>query len=328
MSNHEEWKSVGKDAMIWSLNNYATIRYMEEGLFRENVNRRVDGAKEKIQLVLPDSRCYSLTQLTTTLDTASIGLISVSNYELTEFPSCRSVRILVLRCFNGELTSFGSYENLETLELTGIVSLKSIGNMGKLVCLSVAAAIPTMDIFPLEQLISFQLLSDKGSFGKIQDRFLMLEDLRLFCGSSFSLPTHGSVLRKLKFFSLVNYKTANLSGLEKLISLTVQSVSTLLGMEAIVPRLTILRGDSYFLTSEGYHYYPQMNEFVDGNAPGTLTVEQINQDLRFPVAHIYVSRPIRFLQGDLVLGDRVKSLKIVNIHFRSFQGVRTRRYFR
>jgi hypothetical protein len=255
MSNHEEWKPVRKDAMIWSLNNYATIRYMEEGLFRENVNRRVDGAKEKIQLVLPDSRCYSLTQLTTTLDTASIGLISVSNYELTEFPSCRSVRILVLRCFNGELTSFGSYENLETLELTEIVSLKSIGNMGKLMCLSVAAAIPTMDIFPLEQLISFQLLSDKGSFGNIQDRFLMLEDLRLFRGSSFSLPS----LRKLKFLSSVNYKTVNLSGLEKLISLTVQSVSTLLGMEAIVPRLTILRGDSYFLTSEGYHYYPQMN---------------------------------------------------------------------
>jgi hypothetical protein len=75
---------VRKDTMIWSLNNFAIASYMEAGLFRAHVDQRVDGAKEKIQLVLSDSKCYSLTQLITSLDTTCIGLISISNYELTE----------------------------------------------------------------------------------------------------------------------------------------------------------------------------------------------------------------------------------------------------
>jgi hypothetical protein len=60
VSNCEEWRSNRKDAMIWSLNKYEIKKYMEDDSFRAKINLRVDGAKQKVQLILPDFSCYSL----------------------------------------------------------------------------------------------------------------------------------------------------------------------------------------------------------------------------------------------------------------------------
>jgi hypothetical protein len=259
-------------------------------------------------------------------DTSCIGLISISNYELDEFPSCSSVQTLILRSFSQKLKRLGNYEHLEVLELTGGAYLESIGKIEKLFFLSLDS-IGSYCLFPLEQLISFQLHYDGGKFERIQDRFLLLKSLQLNVRTSFSLSSHGSALKKLKTLSLTNYKIATLSGLDQLESLTVQLVVTLQGKEEIFPRLTSFQGDNCLLKDD-INNCPELTAFFDDYAPRNLSVDQVNRCLQLPVVHMSVSYgSIRFPKIDLVLGDRVKTLQMSNVEFRSFQGVAPGRYF-
>jgi hypothetical protein len=325
VSNSEEWRSVRKDTMIWSLNKYESKRYLRDNSFRAIINDRVQGSKQKIALIYPDPMVYSLTQLHTVLDTSYIGLISVSNYRFTDFPSCRSVHTIILHS-TAQLRSLGSYENLAVLKLIGGSFLASIGRMGKLVALALNS-VRTSCLFPLEQLISFHLLQEEGKFGQHQHRFTSLEDLTLINGISFSLPTHGSALKKLKSLSLTDYEVANLSGLESLISLSVCRVATLLGKEEIFPQLRKIQGDDYFV-KEGINNYPQLNKLVISQLPYNFTVDQFNQSLQFPTVVVSVQSGIRqFREEDLIIGAKVKSVEIQFLDFRGFQGVLPGRYF-
>jgi hypothetical protein len=324
VSNREEWRSLRKDAMIWSLNKFESKKYIDDDSFRPSMDNRVTGSKQKIQLFLPNVDEYSLTQLKSSLDTSYIGFISILNYKLAEFPSCRSVEILILHSLR-EIKKLGSYENLKMLELRGWSTLESIGDMRKLSFLSLNSL--KSCLFPLEQLLSFQLLNDQGEFEQQRNRFLLLEDLQLSNGNSFSLPAHGIALKNLKSLSLTEYETANFSGLRHLKSLTLLKVTTLLGAEEIFPQLTKLQGDSYFLR-EGIEKFPQLNEFVDHSVSADLPVEQFKQCWKIPVVHVSVlGDNIRTLMEDCVVGEKVRSLQIRNVNFRSFQGVQPGRYF-
>jgi hypothetical protein len=331
VSNREEWRAVRRDAMIWSLNKHETKKYMEDAEFRAIINLRVDGTKQKIQLVIPDfSSCYSFTQLKTSIDTDCIGVISITRYQFSEFPSCRCVQTLTLKCV-ANLKKLGSYANLEVLELFGSSTLESIGKMEKLVCLSLDD-IGSSCLFPLEQLISFQSLYDDKSFVTVQHRFLALQNLQLQNshlndGNSFPFASHGLGLKRLKSLSLRKYKNPNISGLENLTSLSIESVHTLLGKEEILPTLTKLKGNSYFL-KDGLEYFPQLNEFHDENAPNNLTIDQLNQCLQLPIMRIGISNgPLRFPKSDLILGEQLRTFQISGLHCRSFQGINRGRYF-
>jgi hypothetical protein len=314
--NSKEWRSVRKDAMIWSLNKYAIKKYMDDELFRANINDM--DSKQKIQLILQNCNTYSLTQLQTALDTRHIGLIDISNYALPEFPSSKSVQTLILNNEKNELRILGNYENLETLELTGASTLTSIGNMEKLLHLSLGQ-VGISCLFPLEQLISFHLDFDGGNFEQFQDRFLLLEHLYLFYGICFSLSTHNSSLKKLKSLSLAHYDVVNLSGLDQLISLNVRSVVTLLGKEEIFPKLRILQSNEYFLN------YSQLNKLSISKLPANLTVDYINQCLQFP--NVQLGNSLHLPEDHLVIDKKVKMMRIQSGNFRSFRGVLPGRYF-
>jgi hypothetical protein len=122
--------------MIWSLNKYEIKKYLEDGSFRASLIQQLNGPRRKIQLILPYIIGFSPTHLRMALDTDHIGLISISNYTLTDFPACRSVQKLILRSFANRLSRLGSYESLHSLEITGC-SIERIGQMEKLLYLSV-----------------------------------------------------------------------------------------------------------------------------------------------------------------------------------------------
>jgi hypothetical protein len=320
VSNRPEWRLTRHDAMIWSLNKYQIKKYMEDDSFRSLINLR-SATTQKLQLVLPDFRCYSFTHLKTSLDTSCIGFISISSYELAEFPSCKSVHTLILQSFNQKLTSLGSYENLKILELSGGLVLSSIGMMQKLLFLCLDG-IGSSCLFPLEQLISFQLLSDNGKFVHIQHRFLLLEHLRLNIGSSFALSTHCSALNKLKSLSLSNYQTVNLSGLQKLTILSVHLVTNLLGMDELLPQLIKVQGDISFLNC------PQLKLFVDHYTPSDLSVTQLHKCLQLPVVRMSLfNGSVQLPESNVIIGEKLKDLQISGVHVRSFESVLPGRYF-
>jgi hypothetical protein len=179
-------------------------------------------------------------------------------------------------------------------------------------------------VFPLEQLISFELLFDNGTFELSQDRFLSLQRLRLNYGNSFSLSTHGLALKGLRSLSLSNYNVVNLSGLNQLTTLTVRSVRTLLGKEEIFPRLKTLNGDKYFV-HEGVRDYLQLNELVVSDPSVPLTVDQLNQCLQFP--SVRICGKCSLTNEDLILGEKLKSLELAIGGSVPFGGVSPGRYF-
>jgi hypothetical protein len=115
--------------MIWSLNKYEIKKYLQDASFREYWNGELIDSKQKIHLILHNTVGYSFTQLQTSLDTSYIGLISISNYAVAHFPSCKSAQTLILHSLDRKLNRLGSYENLEILELRGISGLEAIGEM-------------------------------------------------------------------------------------------------------------------------------------------------------------------------------------------------------
>jgi hypothetical protein len=52
VSNRQEWRAVRKHAMIWSLNRYETKKYLEDDVFRSNLDHLIMGSKQKMQLIL------------------------------------------------------------------------------------------------------------------------------------------------------------------------------------------------------------------------------------------------------------------------------------
>jgi hypothetical protein len=221
----------------------------------------------------------------------------------------------------------GSYENLKNLEFSPGSSLESIGEMPKLSSLSLYE-LGDSCLFPLEQVISFKLMCDEGKFEQIQDRFLILEDLHLSFGRSFSLSSHVSALKKLKSLSLTDYRVANLSGLENLSSLEVLRVPTILGnKEEIFTKLRKLYGDDY-LVNEWFLNLPQLVDLEVNDCSENLAVDHLNPLLQFPSVHIDGDNNCeQFRDSDLLLGERVKALEIRGVQFRSFTDVRPRRCF-
>jgi hypothetical protein len=127
-----------------------------------------------------------------------------------------------------------------------------------------------------------------GQFEILKDRFLLLEDLQLSHGISFSLPSHRSSLRNLKSLSLTDYRVANLSGLNKLTSLTVRRVISLLGKEEIFPNLTKLKGDAYFL-KDGINQFSQLNEFFGDYLPHCCSTQSVFTISSCSYAALYTS---------------------------------------
>jgi hypothetical protein len=179
----------------------------------------------------------------------------------------------------------------------------------------------------LEQLTFFELEQDDGQFKQLQDRLLLMEHLRLSNGNTFSLSTaHSSALNELKFLSLIGYTVADLSGLTKLTSLSLVLVAALRGKEEIFPKLTTFHGDAHFL-EDGVHSCPQVNELVLKRFAESSTADRLNQYLQLPVVHINMSANLLKRFGDIGIGERVKTLKLSHVDFRSFTGVPTGRYF-
>jgi hypothetical protein len=272
VSNKEEWRSVRKEAMIWSLNKYEIKKYMEDDLFRAKINDM--DSKQKIQLILQNCNTYSLTQLQISLDLGHIGLIDISNYEFPEFPSCKSVQTLILHSENNELRILGNYENLKTLELINASTLTSIGSMEKLLHLSLGQVRGSC-LFPLEQLISFHLHFDNGKFATARP-FLALGTFKFFFWKVVFFINSQLIFEETKIPVLTNYNVVNLSGLDQLTSLTVSSVVTLLGKEEIFPKLRILQGDVHFLN------YSQLNELIIPKLPVNLNQQMFAISDRSP----------------------------------------------
>jgi hypothetical protein len=104
ISNRQGWRAVRKAAMIWSLNRYEIKKYLEDDSFRAMFNNLVMGSRQTLEFILSNAVEYSLTQLRIALDTSYVGRISISHYQFAEFPSCRTVRTLIVNLSAWEVT--------------------------------------------------------------------------------------------------------------------------------------------------------------------------------------------------------------------------------
>jgi hypothetical protein len=184
MSNRESWKAIRQSTMIWLLNYYESMRYLEDDIFRVYLHERM--VDPGLQLSCNMNTPYPLLRgdLLVTFDRlfmAVLHSLHVSDLFIEEIPSSNTLRVFSARDCK-YLFALGTYPKLNFLTL---YQCKQVVYVGKTALLTHLRLTPTkadlLGNFPLEQLEYLRLESSSliPSFVSNFQRFRCLKELSL-----------------------------------------------------------------------------------------------------------------------------------------------------
>jgi hypothetical protein len=165
-SNRENWKSVRKRTMIWSLNQFESKRLIDDEENYASLRNKMFNVKEQL-------RCNLISNFNdVSLNTKNIGYLSLQNYCELSLPSSDHLHTLILRD-NKNLKTIGSYPNLTVLiwnVFHGPFSFECLDSL-KIFQLDCHYSV-SMEQFPMEKITSLFIdgtnISEQSSFHAIK----------------------------------------------------------------------------------------------------------------------------------------------------------------
>jgi hypothetical protein len=273
VSKRDHWQFVKKSTMMWSLNTFASRKYLDDLPFRNYINERMTNPGMQLILKIPDlespKRITSVEQGLTmntigflSLQCSRSGPISMS----FRLPSCDSLHTLFLDDCPG-IISLGEYKHLKTLKVHRCTNLLSAGKMEKLTTFyGNGIQRSFLQSISSEKLISLTLYSHIAPFLRIINRFQQLRELVLVLDIHTALDFHlpKLFLPFLEKLTAKNYFSIDVTDLYRLKELDIGCTftSAVKGKEDIFPRLTSLSGSSEAFLGEDIRNYPQLKTFA------------------------------------------------------------------
>jgi hypothetical protein len=272
ISQKEHWQLVKKSTVIWSLNTFASRKYLDELPFRNYISQRMTNPGMQLILRIPDVESPKrITSVEQGLTMNSIGFLSLHSVGfgisvILHLPSCASLQALFLDNCPG-LISLGEYKNLKTLKVNSCPNLSTAGKMETLTTFYARVVRQSfLKSLSTESLTNLTLYSHIDYFRQNMNSFLNLRELILFlsviqAGINSHLPQ--LPLPLLEKLTTRNYLSLDITGLYHLQSLDIGSTvtSAVKGKEEIFPRLTSLSGSGDAFLEEDIRNYPQLKSF-------------------------------------------------------------------
>jgi hypothetical protein len=173
MSNNEDWKRIRKHCMIWSLNRFASSKYMRDACYQCYLQSRMVDPTHQLYLC-----CYNLGEEIRGRE----GCASAS-YRCDPLLSFDRLHSLSLFSCH-EITSI-SAPTLKRLKLVCCRGITDVTSMGSLTVVSlIDCPNETLSLLPLEQLERLHYQGMMTPFHACLPRLLKLEDL-IICPSNW-----------------------------------------------------------------------------------------------------------------------------------------------
>jgi hypothetical protein len=231
VSHGEDWQRIRKHCMIWSLNRFASSKYLREKSFENFLHSQLVDPSRQLQL------CYYqlLKEPMGSPTHLSDGRISFEQLHTLSLFSCEHILCI-------------SAPNLKTLKMVNCRKIMRFESMEKLtVAFVIDCPDNTLTLLPLEQL---ERVHFKGLIADLvccSSRLLKLKNLT-FESTTIGSSSSASFLQPLKnleSLATVNLQHCNVAGLSRLTLLDCSrsyTFTTVIGKEDIFPQLRDFHG--------------------------------------------------------------------------------------
>jgi hypothetical protein len=274
ISQKEHWQFVKRSSWLWSLNTFASRKYLDELPFRNYIRERLVNAGMQLILKIPDlEKPIRIVSIEQELPLNCLGFLSLqclrfhgtpANVLMKSLPSCDSLQSLFLDDCRS-LVSLGEYKNLKTLKVRLCPNLLSAGKMDNLTTFYGNAVqrsfLQSISFDKLVSLILYyhidHLLENISKFQNLRQLVVVID----VASTNFHLPQ--LTLPLLEKLTALNCLSIDVTGLYRLKSLDIGSTiaSAVKGKEEILSRLTSLSGSDRAFLEEDIRNYPQLKSF-------------------------------------------------------------------
>jgi hypothetical protein len=248
-SSTEDWKRIRKHCMIWSLNRFASAKYVRENPFENFLHSRMIDPSRQLQLC-----CFQLRPAGAAIPSTHLsdGGISFEQLHTLSLLSCEHYLSI-------------SAPSLRTLKLANCRNISRLETMERLtVAFVIDCPENTLALFPLEQLERLHFKGKIPDLANSSSRLAKLKQLTVHSttfgfGFGFGFGSSSSVpflqpLKNLESLTTVNLDECDAAGLSKLTS------------------LDICRGFGYTTVARETEIFPQLRDF-HGRLTSTLDLE-------------------------------------------------------